>query len=155
MNGTFLVYRAEAGVAVCQDGLGQILHLCLPRFRFELRSFDSKKFQLCTPRHNIQYRRMGKKRKAGGKPPDKLREDQTRQNVQTKYHVDEQFMDSEDDFFAGRDKILLEEGPASKRRRKLEEEGWLLQENRFIGAANADKTYRTIPSTLRRGSPWL
>jgi len=98
---------------------------------------------------------MGKKRKAGGKLPDELRQDQTRQNVQTKYHVDEQFMDSEDDFFAGRDKILLEEGPASKRRRKLEEEGWLLQENRFIGTASADKTYRTIPSTLRRGSPWL
>jgi U3 small nucleolar RNA-associated protein 3 len=83
---------------------------------------------------------MGKKRKVGRKPPDELREDQTRQNVQTKYHVDEQFMDSEDDFFAGRDKILLEEGPASKRRRKIEEEGWFLQENRFIGTASADKT---------------
>jgi U3 small nucleolar RNA-associated protein 3 len=66
---------------------------------------------------------MGRKRKAGGKPPSELREDQTPQNVQTRYHVDEQFADSEDDFFAGRDKILLEESPASKRRRKVEEEG--------------------------------
>jgi U3 small nucleolar RNA-associated protein 3 len=95
---------------------------------------------------------MGKKRKAGGKPPGELREDQTRQNVQTRYHVDEQFADSEDDFFAGRDKILLEEGPASKRRRKAEEEGRACSIDRFIRTTGADKTYRTIPSALRRGS---
>lgn len=66
---------------------------------------------------------MGKKRKAGGKPPTELREEQVRQNAQTKYDVDERFADSEDEFFAGRDKILLDEGPASKRRRKLDEQG--------------------------------
>jgi U3 small nucleolar RNA-associated protein 3 len=68
---------------------------------------------------------MGKKRKAGGKPLGELREEQTRQNVQTKYDADERFADSENEFFAGREKILLEEGPASKRRRKLEDEGAL------------------------------
>jgi U3 small nucleolar RNA-associated protein 3 len=66
---------------------------------------------------------MGKKRKAGGKLPVEMHEEPGRQNVQTRYDVDEQFVTSEDEFFAGRDKILLEEGPASKRRRKLEEEG--------------------------------
>jgi U3 small nucleolar RNA-associated protein 3 len=89
---------------------------------------------------------MGRKRKASGKPPDELREDQTRQNVQTKYHVDEQFTDSEDDFFAGRDKILLEEGPASKRRRKLEEEGWLLQQ---IGSLEPQVLIRPIEQFLQ------
>jgi U3 small nucleolar RNA-associated protein 3 len=66
---------------------------------------------------------MGKKRKAGGKPPDEMLEEPVRQNVHTTYEVNEQFVGSEDEFFAGGDKILLEEGPASKRRRKLEEEG--------------------------------
>ena len=70
-----------------------------------------------------QHKTMGKKRKAGGKPPTELREEQVRQNVRTKYDVDEQFADSEDEFFAGRDKILLDEGPASKRSRKLDEQG--------------------------------
>ncbi len=36
--------------------------------------------------------------------------------------VDETFDDSEDDFYSHRDKILLDEGPAAKRRRKLEEQ---------------------------------
>jgi hypothetical protein len=129
-------------------------YLCLPRFRSNSAVLIQKS-RPCTPRRSIQYTTMGKKRKAGGKPPGELREDQTRQNVQTRYHVDEQFADSEDDFFAGRDKILLEEGPASKRRRKAEEEGRAHSIDRFIGTAGADKTYRTIPSTLRRGSPRL
>lgn len=66
---------------------------------------------------------MGKKRKAGREPHGELRGEQARQNIQTNYDVDEHFADSEDEFFAGQDKILLEEGPASKRRRNLEDEG--------------------------------
>ena len=71
---------------------------------------------------------MSKRRKAGGNPPDELREERARQTIQTRYDIDEQFADSEDEFFAGQDKILLEEGSASKRRRKLEEKGELVQE---------------------------
>ena len=68
---------------------------------------------------------MGKKRKAGGKPSSELEKELARQTVQTKYEIDEQFSDSEDEYFTGHDKIRLEEGPASKRRKKLEEEGML------------------------------
>ena len=38
------------------------------------------------------------------------------------HQVEDTFDDSEDEFFAGRDQILLENGPSSKRRR-LQEEG--------------------------------
>ena len=41
----------------------------------------------------------------------------------SKHDVEETFADSEDDFFAGRDKVLLEEGPSQRKRRKLDEEG--------------------------------
>jgi U3 small nucleolar RNA-associated protein 3 len=41
----------------------------------------------------------------------------------SKHDVEETFADSEDDFFAGHDKVLLEEGPSQKKRRKLDEEG--------------------------------
>ena len=66
---------------------------------------------------------MGKKRKAGGKPPGQAQDDITLLNGKTKYDINEEFADSEDEFFVGRDKILLKEGPTSKRRRKIEEEG--------------------------------
>lgn len=59
---------------------------------------------------------MGKKRKAGrpaqGKEPER-----------TKFDIEERFDDSEDDFQAGRDQILLEEGPDAKRRRRVAEQG--------------------------------
>ena len=42
-----------------------------------------------------------------------------------RYAVDETFDDSEDEFFAGRDKILLEDGPAAKRQRRLDRDGLL------------------------------
>ena len=96
------------------------------------------------------HRAMGKKRKAIGRPAAEM------QNVQTKYDVDEQFADSEDEFFAGRDKILLDEGPAGKRRRKLEEQG---KRMRILWICLVVKvltiSFRTVSTALRRRSPWL
>lgn len=40
--------------------------------------------------------------------------------ITTKYNFDETFDNSEDEFFAERDKILLEDGPVAKRQRKIE-----------------------------------
>lgn len=59
---------------------------------------------------------MGKKRKSrsGGANVEKLE--------RTEYPVNETFDDSEDEFYAHRDKILVDEAPAAKRRRKLEEQ---------------------------------
>ncbi|KAJ9602594.1 something about silencing protein 10 [Cladophialophora chaetospira] len=45
----------------------------------------------------------------------------------TQYDPEETFQDSEDEFFAGREKILLDEQPAAKRRRRLEEQEQDLQ----------------------------
>lgn len=62
---------------------------------------------------------MGKKRKSSGHGTGKF----TKQSEeQTKYNVNETFADSEDEFFAGRDRILLDDGPSSKRR-KLHSDG--------------------------------
>ena len=66
---------------------------------------------------------MGKKRKVSGKVTSRSAVGETQPEVNTKFNVNEEFADSEDEFFAGRDRILLEEGPASKRRKKLEEDG--------------------------------
>lgn len=72
---------------------------------------------------------MGKKRKSGGKSSGQPVEDISLSNSKTKYDINEEFADSEDEFFAGRDEILLDEGPTSKRRRKLANEGVLLPSN--------------------------
>ena len=66
---------------------------------------------------------MGRKRKAGGKPFGQSSDDVPQ--VKTKFAADETFNDSEDEFFAGRDKILLEERPEVKRRRQIEGESTL------------------------------
>ena len=63
---------------------------------------------------------MGKKRKAGGKPFGQSSE--AGPQIRTKYGANETFDDSEDEFYAGRDKILLEERPEVKKRRKIEED---------------------------------
>lgn len=47
--------------------------------------------------------------------------------MRTKYNINETFDNSEDEFLAGRDQVLLEEGPEAKRRRKIQEEGMLTQ----------------------------
>ena len=67
---------------------------------------------------------MGKKRKASGRPfgRDNPREPN---DADSKLRINtyEDVADSEDEFHINRDKILLEEGPAQKRQRKIEEEG--------------------------------
>lgn len=85
---------------------------------------------------------MGKKRKARGNPLGELVEEEARPDAQTKYDVNEEFADSEDEFFAGRDKILLEEGPAKKRRRKLEEEGKFARNLVQLDNANANAFFQ-------------
>lgn len=67
---------------------------------------------------------MGKKRRAKGKPfgqegPDVAFENENKLRI-NKW---EDVADSEDEFFINRDKALLEEGPAQKKQRRLEEEG--------------------------------
>lgn len=66
---------------------------------------------------------MGKKRKAGGKPTGQSQSIDALPTGKTKYDINEEFADSEDEFLAGRDKILLEDGPTSKRRKRVAEEG--------------------------------
>lgn len=67
---------------------------------------------------------MGKRRKANGRPfgREKPRESN---DADSKLRINtyEDVADSEDEFHINRDKILLEEGPAQKRQRKIEEEG--------------------------------
>jgi hypothetical protein len=48
----------------------------------------------------------------------------------TKYHINEEFADLEDEFFAGRDQILLDNGSSNKRQ-KLQKDGRL---SRVFGA---------------------
>lgn len=64
----------------------------------------------------------GKKRKANSRQSSAKKNDVP---LQTKFDANETFDDSEDEFIAGRDHILLEEGPEAKRRRKIQEEGIL------------------------------
>lgn len=66
---------------------------------------------------------MGKKRKAGGRPSGQQTASKKGDWDRSKFDVEETFDDSEDEFQAGRDHILLEEAPEAKRRRKVAEEG--------------------------------
>ncbi len=67
---------------------------------------------------------MGKKRRAVGRP---FGRDEPREfnDADSKLRINtyEDVADSEDEFHIKRDNILLEEGPAQKRQRKIEEEG--------------------------------
>jgi U3 small nucleolar RNA-associated protein 3 len=65
---------------------------------------------------------MGKKRKAGGRP---FGEAKAPKDEDSKMRVTtfEDVADSEDEFHINRDKILLEEEPASKRLKKWKEQG--------------------------------
>ena len=69
-------------------------------------------------------RKMGKKRKANGLPFG-YNKAQELNDADSKLRINtyEDVADSEDEFHINRDKILLEEGPAQKRQRKLQEEG--------------------------------
>ena len=61
---------------------------------------------------------MGKKRKAGRAIGH---DDSADRPEQTKFAPDEDFAGSEDEFYRGKDKILLQEGPEAKRRRRLQD----------------------------------
>ena len=66
---------------------------------------------------------MGKKRKSNSHASAK---DLKESEEQTKYKVNEEFADSEDEFFRQRDRILLDDGPSNKRR-KVQEDGRKIQ----------------------------
>lgn len=66
---------------------------------------------------------MGKKRKSRGSSSAKANPS----NAEiSRFHPDETFEDSEDEILAGRDHILLDEGPEAKRRRRLQDDGLYL-----------------------------
>ncbi|KAL8685466.1 MAG: hypothetical protein Q9224_005806, partial [Gallowayella concinna] len=71
---------------------------------------------------------MGKKRKMNSHKSGRYNangdtKDDSRQTINTYQDV----ADSEDEFFINRDKVLLEEGPVQKKRRKIEEDNALLE----------------------------
>jgi U3 small nucleolar RNA-associated protein 3 len=69
---------------------------------------------------------MGKKRKSGRSSaigPAARQNEEEATTITAKYDQNEQFADSQDEFFAGKDEIMLEEGPSRKRRKQLDEEG--------------------------------
>jgi U3 small nucleolar RNA-associated protein 3 len=63
---------------------------------------------------------MSRKRKPSRVGPAKPSE---RPAERTQYKIDEQFQDSEDEFYAGKDEILLDDGPLNKRRKVYEDGG--------------------------------
>ncbi|KAK5046145.1 hypothetical protein LTR84_008602 [Exophiala bonariae] len=89
---------------------------------------------------------MAKKRKASGTGG---RNAGARQNPTT--HPEDHFNDSEDEFFTGRDKILLDEEPTAKRRRRLQEQEAELQpsdEEVFQDAASDNESIDDQQSDL-------
>ncbi len=67
---------------------------------------------------------MAKKRKAGSHNTGRDRHQKPiGENGKLSINTYEDVADSEDEFHVNRDKILLEEGPAQKRQRRLQEEG--------------------------------
>ncbi|KAL4872766.1 hypothetical protein BDV12DRAFT_161482 [Aspergillus spectabilis] len=80
---------------------------------------------------------MGRKRKAGGRPAaNKADKDEPH-----KFDIEERFDDSEDDFQAGRDQVLLDEAPEAKRRRKVaeDEEALQLSDEEILGYESLDE----------------
>ncbi|RDW76498.1 something about silencing 10 family protein [Aspergillus mulundensis] len=80
---------------------------------------------------------MGKKRKAGGRPAG----NKTNKEETYKFDIEERFDDSEDEFQAGRDQILLDEAPEAKRRRKVaeDEEALQLSDEEILGYESVDE----------------
>lgn len=93
---------------------------------------------------------MGKKRKAGGRPAQK-----SEAPARTKFDVEERFDDSEDDFQTGRDQVLLDDGPETKRRRRVVEEGKLIDFYSIRKWKYLTVHCRGDASALRRGNPRL
>ena len=75
---------------------------------------------------------MGTKRKSRGSTRNASK-DPVAYNENSRFAPDERFDDSQDEFEAERDHILLEEAPEAKRRRKLREEGARCLFGYFIG----------------------
>ena len=67
---------------------------------------------------------MAKKRKAPGAAKEKATENEDH-NKRVRLNVNsyEDVADSDDEFHIARDKVLLEEAPAQKRSRKIQEQG--------------------------------
>ena len=67
---------------------------------------------------------MAKKRKASGRStaPEKVQDDGSKR-VRLNINSYEDVADSDDEFHINRDKVMLEEGPDAKRRRKWQEQG--------------------------------
>ncbi|KAL4742922.1 Sas10 C-terminal domain-containing protein [Aspergillus similis] len=80
---------------------------------------------------------MGKKRKAGGRPAASNAD----KEEPYKFDIEERFDDSEDEFQAGRDQILLDEAPEAKRRRKVaeDEEALQLSDEEVLGYESVDE----------------
>lgn len=73
---------------------------------------------------------MGKKRKASGQPFGHTSGQETGDaELKLKITSYEDVADSEDEFHINRDKILLDEGPEQKRRRKIQEQGKFVSVN--------------------------
>lgn len=67
---------------------------------------------------------MGKKRKSSSQKPGRQSADAPSKDYSTRtINTYEDVADSEDEFFINRDKVLLDESPVQKKRRKVEEEG--------------------------------
>ncbi|KAJ5158625.1 uncharacterized protein N7500_008276 [Penicillium coprophilum] len=79
---------------------------------------------------------MGSKKRKAGRPAQPKTAPEP-----SKFDIEERFDDSEDDFQAGRDQILLEEGPEAKRRRRVAEEEELIQpsDEEILGYESADE----------------
>ena len=65
---------------------------------------------------------MGKKRKTAGSSREEAPAGKTA-DFRSKFDFEDTFEDSEDEFQASRDHILLDEGPEAKRQRKLMQQG--------------------------------
>jgi U3 small nucleolar RNA-associated protein 3 len=68
---------------------------------------------------------MAKKRKASSQATGQSKRAAPAQSSKLNIHTFEDVADSEDEFLINRDKILLDEGPEAKRRRKVMEDGML------------------------------
>lgn len=75
---------------------------------------------------------MGRKRKAAGSSATGGPVNKNSDFDRSKFDIEETFADSEDEFQAGRDQILLDEGPEAKRQRKLAQQGWLSMSYRNV-----------------------
>lgn len=67
--------------------------------------------------------KMAKKRKASRGSGGRKSGNEGADLGKSKFAADEEFLDSEDEFHAGRDQVLLDERPEAKRRRRAEEQG--------------------------------